>query len=1274
MKTLTVVLVVIVFGIQISGYLIQVPTAPPVLFRDPVPSQWLHLQKLVIPLFENVCEDSTDPVIQKLAQDFTINPADYLEPNAITNLQKLMSAGLLPKGEIFSEYNPEHMKQLKIVYEAFYSAKNFDAFYKVAAWARQNVNCGLYVNAMYMVIQSRKDMAKLSIPAPYEVLPNYFVRKDVLIKATSILSGQEVTPTEGLRDEGNTYYLDANYTGIFYNNEDDSKLAYFREDIGLNSYYYLRKLRLSPWFNSDINDRYGENIYQMMKQFGARYNLERYANGFPEIDGIDWNSLPDIPYDPELLYSDGKEFNHRTMPLEFPVNDEITLLQTIENNVATVVSHMRQSGYNKTQILNHLMEILVTGERSYETLARQLLGKDRTNNGHVSVLEHYMTSLRDPMFWKINKKIVDLVDSALKLLPTYSRNELYFPGVEIVNIDVKKMMTACDYFEFDVTDALKLDDSKSTFNVKIGQPRLNHKPFTVKLNISSLVTKKGLVKIYLGPKLSPGELAAKKNLFTLLDVFEVNLKVGTNVISRTSDDMQHFSSDFVSVKTIRKNIEDAEFGLNSLPLKRIEEQIGYPTRLILPKGLTQGLPIQIFVFIAPFTKASVSSSYSASNAEFNSAILSPGYPLDLLVEDKQLFGLPNALIKYVTITQKSDSKVENYGGPGVTKQWYGTNTYDPSARPNYSANTRKSFDYNAKKGPTNNEIDENGVSEYDIASENSFNYREEPSEGSFVPKGLNDHNTNVDTVRSLNFMKFDTVLNNNVDLTKLEKKDETDKQLDTDKYTTVKYDEIDSETVVPEKKDVDSDIENKEQEKLTMPRLLKSSQYDYASKSKYKESFDYKAKNAKFDKTDYTSKRVDYKKYNSYKPPVEEENLIATTSAPLVKEDAVNDEEIIDTYQPTIEDYASKRKEHYDYKAKKAQFDRKDYTSKRGDYKKYHSPTLLEVQILDAITSGSLIKDFDDEDKLDILLDKSAYQPKIEDYAAKRKENYDYKAKKAQFDRKDYTSKRGDYKKYHSTTLPVEEEILDATTSASLIKDDYVDDEDKLDILLDKPTYQRKIEDYAAKRKENYDYKAKKAQYEKKDYSAKRKDYNKYRLFNQEEDHVTTSASTLLKEDIISDEENIDILMDEPSYRAKNDYASKRKGQYDYKTKKAQFDKKNYSAKRAEYEKYRTALPKEEKFTTESVIIIPKDTNDIIARVQLEKDDNNLDFISEIKENNDDVSNKKDLNDLALKDVDANVIEIFDPFRLDVRRRTPTVYDFLFHTFDYDSPENKVYE
>lgn len=37
------------------------------------PSGWIHLQKQVLPLFENVCEKSTDPVIIRLAQEFDSN-------------------------------------------------------------------------------------------------------------------------------------------------------------------------------------------------------------------------------------------------------------------------------------------------------------------------------------------------------------------------------------------------------------------------------------------------------------------------------------------------------------------------------------------------------------------------------------------------------------------------------------------------------------------------------------------------------------------------------------------------------------------------------------------------------------------------------------------------------------------------------------------------------------------------------------------------------------------------------------------------------------------------------------------------------------------------------------------------------------------------------------------------------------------------------------------------------------------------------------------------
>lgn len=43
------------------------------------PSGWIHLQKLVLPLFENVCEVSTDPVIVRLAQEVssTLSVVDF---------------------------------------------------------------------------------------------------------------------------------------------------------------------------------------------------------------------------------------------------------------------------------------------------------------------------------------------------------------------------------------------------------------------------------------------------------------------------------------------------------------------------------------------------------------------------------------------------------------------------------------------------------------------------------------------------------------------------------------------------------------------------------------------------------------------------------------------------------------------------------------------------------------------------------------------------------------------------------------------------------------------------------------------------------------------------------------------------------------------------------------------------------------------------------------------------------------------------------------------
>ncbi|CAB3253262.1 unnamed protein product [Arctia plantaginis] len=702
-----------------------------------------------------------------------------MKPETVKSLQNLIASGLLVKGEIFSEYNITHMNELKIIYDVLFNAKDFDTFYKTAAWARQNLNCALYVNALYMAIQHRKDTEILSIPAPYELLPNYFIDQYVIIQAAKFFEkdySNLVVRNETIHNEGNSYIIDANYTGLFYDNDDESKLAYFREDVGLNSYYYLMKLRMAPWFNDNVNDKFGENMFQMMKQFIARYNLERYANGLPAVDSITWDTPVNVPYNPMLMYSNGVEFGHRTSSIELSENENVQQLQTIENNIAAVVDHLHQRGYNKTHILNHLMEIMVTGDKSYETLARKLLGKNAPNNGQTSVLDHYMTSLRDPIFWNINTKIVTIVDEALKLLPTYTKNELFFPGVEIINIDVKKIITAYDYFTLDVTDALKTEETG--FRIKIGQPRLNHKQFTLKVNISSLVSQKGMMKIYLGPQIMPGELAIKKHLFMLLDICQVNLKVGTNIITRTPENMDLFSEDFNMLNTLQKNVENAEFGLDSLPPKTILSQVGFPSRLMLPKGTAQGLPLQLFVFIAPYIKAGIDESYSTNNFKFNTAILSPGYPLDLNIQDQQLFQLPNALIKYITVVQKGEGKVENYGGPGITRSWYITNTYDSSARPNYPTKNQQygnKKEYSSKSYEIRDTLNDFKSDQENIESDYNTIYREHnesnlrmnykgnnysPKREPYDYKAKKAEYEKKDYAAKRNFTKYHTITNN----------------------------------------------------------------------------------------------------------------------------------------------------------------------------------------------------------------------------------------------------------------------------------------------------------------------------------------------------------------------------------------------------------------------------------------------------------------------------------------------------------------------------------
>lgn len=61
-----------------------------------------------------------------------------------------------------------------------------------------------------------------------------------------------------------------------------------------------------------------------------------------------------------------------------------------------------------------------------------------------SVLEHYQTSLRDPAFYMIWKRVLGLFQLWQDNLPLYKREELALPQVAIQKVEVDKLVT---YFE-----------------------------------------------------------------------------------------------------------------------------------------------------------------------------------------------------------------------------------------------------------------------------------------------------------------------------------------------------------------------------------------------------------------------------------------------------------------------------------------------------------------------------------------------------------------------------------------------------------------------------------------------------------------------------------------------------------------------------------------------------------------------------------------------------------------------------------------------------------
>ncbi|XP_043262248.1 uncharacterized protein LOC122403032 [Colletes gigas] len=652
-------------------------------------------QKIIYELFWHVDQPTIffPELIQK-SRRFNVadNIDKFTDKEAITEFLDLLKHGILPRGQVFSISNPEMRHQAMVLFRVLHSAKNFDAFYNTAVWARFNVNEMMFTYSLSVAVMHRPDTKHFKLPPLYELLPNMFFNDDVMQKAYNIAMGDVAMGVTKTVEGVNHYVLPANYSGWYVTRKDvpELKMSYFTEDVELNSFYFLinqvfPRFMPSKMYNLPGQAR-GEYYFFVHKQLLCRYHLERLANDLGEIDYVSVDRPIESGFYPTMHHRNGLPLPHRESNSVVPLHKYrlIQMVKDLHNRISTAIDlgyvvdskghHIDIYSENGLNILGNIIEGNADSinPRLYgdlDLVARKILGFGLESNVKYqivpSALEYFTTSLRDPVFYSMYKNILTYYLRYKENIPKYTKEDLLFSGVEIQSVTVDKLVTYFDHFDSMLNNGVSIHNHKEAMNTLImaRQHRLNHKPFTYHIAVNSDKSTKAMVRIFLGPKhdVYGHELDLTKNYMTFLemDQFVVDLKVGTNNIDRSSHESLYVMPDEVSSTTLYKKILASIDSAD--PFSYSTQTTGFPDRLILPKGKKEGMTYKLFVMVSPIEEKKFTHIVLPAWGRQPYDGRSMGFPLDRPV-DPLHFAVPNMMLNDVVIYHK---EIEELNVPGM---------------------------------------------------------------------------------------------------------------------------------------------------------------------------------------------------------------------------------------------------------------------------------------------------------------------------------------------------------------------------------------------------------------------------------------------------------------------------------------------------------------------------------------------------------------------------------------------------------------------------------
>ncbi|XP_073819928.1 phenoloxidase 2-like [Musca autumnalis] len=604
-------------------------------------------------------------------------------------------AKVIGKKQQFSLFQDQHKKVASQLITLFMESPDLQSFASLCAYTKDRVNPVLFQYCFSVAIQHRRDTRNIRVPPVAETFPSNFVEPSLLQEARQEAS---LIPDPSQRS---LIEIPRNYTASDL--EDEQRLAYFREDIGVNMHHWHWHLVYPTEGPREVvaKDRRGELFYYMHHQVIARYNVERFCNNLKLTELMSNLRAPIAEgYFPKLLSS----VNNRT----YPGRIANTVLRDMnrENNVLEIAECERwrdrilaaiDQGFvvdpsGKRYPLDEVKGIDMLGdmiEASSLSINRQYYGNlhnmvhnlisfahdpDARHLEEYGVMGDVTTAMRDPIFYKWHGYLDTIFNKFKTSLPPYDQSHLAYRGITINNVEAKinsrtaapnVLLTYWQKSNVDLAAGLDFGPNGSVFATFT---HLQHAPFEYVVNVtnSNATPKKGTCRIFLCPKTdergTPLSLEDQRLLAIEMDKFTVNLTPGRNTIRRRSDE----SSVTIPFERSLRRVGPSAQPTNANDLAAFQFcGCGWPDHLLLPKGKPEGMTFDLFVMISDYTNDAVQQTNNSPD------VCGDAYSFcglkDKLYPDRRTMGFPfdrrlpgttlTALTSSFTNLMKTDVKI-----------------------------------------------------------------------------------------------------------------------------------------------------------------------------------------------------------------------------------------------------------------------------------------------------------------------------------------------------------------------------------------------------------------------------------------------------------------------------------------------------------------------------------------------------------------------------------------------------------------------------------------